>query len=137
MDILPSRVSLEFSVFKVKGCLQDEAPDEWMYANIICESCQLFFPLPKEGSLAVPREQDQSAENGLNFTWEKLRLGQFWGGDGECNTKFNADQLSASGHVHGSLHGQVISSSEFAQLFRSHAFAFLYSFQSSHRVRSR
>ena len=112
MDILPSRVSLEFSVFKVKGCLQDEAPDEWMYANIICESCQLFFPLPKEGSLAVPlaREQAEGDENGLNFTWEKLRLGQFWGGDGECTTKFNADQLTDSGQVDGSLHGQVRSS---------------------------
>lgn len=80
-----------------------------MYANIICENCQLFFPLPREGSLAAPlaREQSEGVENGLNFTWDKLRLGQFWGGDGESTTKFNADQLSASGHVDGSLHGQV------------------------------
>ena len=89
--------------------MQDLSPDEWMYANIICENCQLFFPLPKGGNVPASSciDEMKGVENGLNFTWDRLRLGQFWGGDGECITKFDADQLSASGHVDGSLHGQV------------------------------
>lgn len=85
---------------------QDLSPDQWMYANIITNDCQLFVPLPdgsSEGSVRMP----WGLENGLNFTWRRLRLGRFWGGDGECTMRFNADDLSAAGHVNGSLHGVV------------------------------
>jgi len=91
-----------------------------MYTNVITENCQLFFPLPEEceppsssrASISgvfgrAPRELPPAIENGLNFTWRRLRLGQYWGGDGECCLQFNAEELSASGHVDGNLHGQV------------------------------
>ena len=86
--------------------MQDLSPDQWMYANIITHNCQLFVPLPDDSPMGSMR-QTPLIENGLNFTWSTLRLGQFWGGDNECTTRFNADELSASGHVDGSLHGQA------------------------------
>lgn len=79
-----------------------------MYTNVITENCQLFVPLPDDKlSTSVGREIPPAIENGLNITWSKLRLGQYWGGDGECCVQFNTDELSASGHVDGNLHGQV------------------------------
>ena len=79
-----------------------------MYTNVIGENCQLFIPLPAESDDIRPaREIPPAIENGLNITWAKLRLGQYWGGDGECCVQFNTEELSASGHVDGSLHGQV------------------------------
>ena len=92
---------------KVQPCfLQDLSPEQWMYANVITLDCQLFMPLPDDspmGSMRLP----QGPENGLNFTWRKLRLARFWGGDGETTLRFDADDLSAAGHVNGSLHGCV------------------------------
>lgn len=79
-----------------------------MYTNIISENCQLFVPLPEEVPAAdFGRQIPPAIENGLNITWTKLRLGQYWGGDGECCTQFNTEELSASGHVNGNLHGQA------------------------------
>lgn len=79
-----------------------------MYTNVIAENCQLFVPLPEETTGLQPARRDTEAiENGLNITWTKLRLGQYWGGDNECCVQFNTEELSASGHVDGNLHGQV------------------------------
>ena len=79
-----------------------------MYTNVITENCQLFVPLPDDkASTQVGRGIPPAIENGLNITWSKLRLGQYWGGDDECCIQFNTDELSASGHVDGNLHGQV------------------------------
>ena len=79
-----------------------------MYTNVITENCQLFVPLPDETPQTdFGRQIPPAIENGLNITWAKLRLGQYWGGDGECCVQFNTEELSASGHVDGNLHGQV------------------------------
>lgn len=79
-----------------------------MYTNVISENCQLFVPLPEETFSSDPGRQIPPAiENGVNVTWTKLRLGQYWGGDNECCIQFNAEELSVSGHVNGNLHGQA------------------------------
>ena len=69
-----------------------------MFANIVARDCKMWVPLP--GAPGCP-------ENGLNLSWRSLRAGYFWGGDGECITRIDADRLAASGHVSGSPHGQV------------------------------
>lgn len=77
-----------------------------MYANVITTDCQLFMPLPEASPMSSMRPTN-GPENGLNFTWRKLRLARFWGGDGETTLRFDAEDLSAAGHVDGSLHGSV------------------------------
>ena len=74
-----------------------------MYVNILVEHSQLFMPLPETGSSGGLAHLDSSflpeAPAGLGCHWDQLRLGYFYGGDGECILRFNANHLAAVGRL--------------------------------------
>ena len=87
--------------------VQDQSPSQWMYTNLITENCELLVPLPDSEPMAALR-LSMGRVNGLKMRWSQLRLGYFWGGDNEVTSRINANDFSASGHIAGADHGQVM-----------------------------
>ena len=67
-----------------------------MYINVLVEKSNLFFPLPDE---VVTDHAPEEAMPGLCYNWSQLRLGYFYGGDGDCVLRFNAHDLAAVGRL--------------------------------------
>ena len=82
-----------------------------MYVNVILEDSELFVPLPYTGILPAPNSGGGGSSAvgacGLSLSWHQLRMGHFWGGDGESILRINGDALSAAGHLPGEAHGQA------------------------------
>ncbi|KAK9809768.1 hypothetical protein WJX73_004442 [Symbiochloris irregularis] len=75
---------------------------QWMYTNILLERSRIFFPLQSTGVGGGPRLEASMLGDlpaGLSCRWEQLRLGYFFGGDGECSLRFNAKGLAALGRL--------------------------------------
>ncbi len=77
--------------------LQDYQPGNWMYFNVILEDCELGIPVLD--SVKPSRGTQASKFRGLALTWEQLRVGYFFGGDGEVALRVNAHQLSAASRL--------------------------------------
>ena len=77
--------------------LQDYQPGNWMYFNVILEHCELG--IPGLDSIKPSRGTQASRFRGLALTWEQLRVGYFFGGDGEVALRVNAHQLSAASRL--------------------------------------
>ena len=77
--------------------LQDYQPGNWMYFNVILEDCELGIPVVDSGKPS--RGTQASRFRGLALTWEQLRVGYFFGGDGEVALRVNAHQLSAASRL--------------------------------------
>lgn len=76
-----------------------------MYCNVIMQNSQLLIPVPDAyQATAAP----SNSPKGLLFQWASLRLGYFFGGDGECLFRVNADKLSAVAQLPGSQDPQVL-----------------------------
>lgn len=68
-----------------------------MYINLLIENSHLFMPLLDETLTGEVASQD--VHPGLGLNWSQLRLGYFYGGDGECILRFNAHDLAAVGRL--------------------------------------
>ena len=68
-----------------------------MYFNVILEHCELGIPVLD--STKPSRGVQASRFRGLALTWEQLRVGYFFGGDGEVALRVNAHQLSAASRL--------------------------------------
>lgn len=69
-----------------------------MYTNLLLEHSRIFFPLQNAHSKLEPSLLGDLPA-GLSCKWDHLRLGYFYGGDGECRLRFNAKGLSALGRL--------------------------------------
>lgn len=72
---------------------QGVGPTEWMYINILLERSELLIPLPE---VSTPQSSARGCTRGLTLEWNQLRLGYFWGGEGECMLRVNAHNMSAT-----------------------------------------
>ncbi len=95
-------------------CAQLLEPSQWMYVNVILEDSELFVPLAYTGILPPPHSphpvggsSGTAVACGLSLSWHQLRVGHFWGGDGESILRINGDALSAAGHLPGEAQGQA------------------------------
>ncbi|KAK9808775.1 hypothetical protein WJX72_003363 [[Myrmecia] bisecta] len=76
---------------------QMAGPGNWMYINVILEDSELMLPLPDAGGRSHRREAGgrSALSKGLLLRWHQLRVGYFWGGDGEGMLRVNANEMAA------------------------------------------
>lgn len=97
------------SSYRGKACapaLQDMGPNNWFYINVMLDNSELFIPLPDQMSGEVEHALN-SKLRGVALRWEQLRVGYFFGGDGEKILRLNAHELSMIGRLPEVVHSQV------------------------------
>ena len=67
---------------------------------------ELFIPLPEQSSGEVDHALN-SKLRGVALRWDQLRVGYFFGGDGEKILRVNAHELSMIGRLPEVVHSQV------------------------------
>lgn len=81
-------------------------PNNWFYINVMLDNSELFIPLPDQLSGEVEHALN-SKLRGVALRWEQLRVGYFFGGDGEKILRLNAHELSMIGRLPEVVHSQV------------------------------
>ena len=81
-------------------------PNNWFYINVMLDNSELFIPLPDQLSSEVEHALN-SKLRGVALRWEQLRVGYFFGGDGEKILRLNAHELSMIGRLPEVVHSQV------------------------------
>ena len=76
----------------------DSRPLPWMYFNIIFKQSQLRVPFFKDSRAPLAKRFLKSHEMGLEATFEALRVGYFFGGDGENPLKLDLVQLAVGAY---------------------------------------
>ncbi|DBA93880.1 TPA: hypothetical protein ACH3X3_013925 [Trebouxia sp. C0006] len=77
---------------------EDMGPNNWFYFNIMLDNSELFVPLPDQLDGEVEHALN-SKLRGVALRWEQLRVGYFFGGDGEKILRVNAHELSMIGRL--------------------------------------
>lgn len=85
---------------------QDMGPNNWFYINVMLDHSELFIPLPEQSSEDVSHALN-SKLRGVALRWDQLRVGYFFGGDGEKILRVNAHDLSMIGRLPEVVHSQV------------------------------
>ena len=67
---------------------------------------ELFIPLPEQSNGEVEHALN-SKLRGVALRWDQLRVGYFFGGDGEKILRVNAHELSMIGRLPEVVHSQV------------------------------
>ena len=86
--------------------MQDMGPNNWFYFNIMLDNSELFVPLPDQLDGEVEHALN-SKLRGVALRWEQLRVGYFFGGDGEKILRVNAHELSMIGRLPEVVNSQV------------------------------
>jgi len=86
--------------------MQDMGPNNWFYFNIMLDNSELFVPLPDQLDGEVEHALN-SKLRGVALRWEQLRVGYFFGGDGEKILRVNAHELSMIGRLPEVVQSQV------------------------------
>ncbi len=86
--------------------MQDMGPNNWFYINVMLDNSELFVPLPDQLDGEVEHALN-SKLRGVALRWEQLRVGYFFGGDGEKILRVNAHELSMIGRLPEVVHSQV------------------------------
>jgi len=86
--------------------LQDMGLNNWFYINVMLDNSELFVPLPDQLNGEVEHALN-SKLRGVALRWEQLRVGYFFGGDGEKILRLNAHELSMIGRLPEVVHSQV------------------------------
>ena len=94
-------------------------PNNWFYFNVMLDNSELFVPLPDQLDGEVEHALN-SKLRGVALRWEQLRVGYFFGGDGEKILRVNAHELSMTGRLPDVVHSQV-SPERFVDDIASHA----------------
>ena len=81
-------------------------PNNWFYMNVMLDNSELFVPLPDQLDGGVEHALN-SKLRGVALRWEQLRVGYFFGGDGEKILRVNAHELSMIGRLPEVVHSQV------------------------------
>lgn len=81
-------------------------PNNWFYINVMLDNSELFVPLPDQLDGEVEHALN-SKLRGVALRWEQLRVGYFFGGDGEKILRVNAHELSMIGRLPEVVHSQV------------------------------
>ncbi|KAL0042783.1 hypothetical protein WJX79_011021 [Trebouxia sp. C0005] len=77
---------------------EDMGPNNWFYINVMLDNSELFVPLPDQLDGEVEHALN-SKLRGVALRWEQLRVGYFFGGDGEKILRLNAHELSMVGRL--------------------------------------
>ena len=85
---------------------QDMGPNNWFYLNVMLDNSELFVPLPDQLDGEVEHALN-SKLRGVALRWEQLRVGYFFGGDGEKILRVNAHELSMFGRLPEVVQSQV------------------------------
>lgn len=86
--------------------MQDLGPNNWFYINVMLDHSELFIPLPEQSSGELEQALN-SKLRGVALRWDQLRVGYFFGGDGEKILRVNAHELSMIGRLPEVVHSQV------------------------------
>ena len=86
--------------------MQDMGPNNWFYINVMLDNSELFVPLPDQLDGEVEHALN-SKLRGVALRWTQLRVGYFFGGDGEKILRVNAHELSMIGRLPEVVHSQV------------------------------
>ena len=86
--------------------MQDMGPNNWFYINVMLDNSELFVPLPDQLDGEVEHALN-SKLRGVALRWEQLRVGYFFGGDGEKILRVNAHELSMIGRLPEVVQSQV------------------------------
>lgn len=86
--------------------MQDMGPNNWFYLNVMLDNSELFVPLPDQLDGEVEHALN-SKLRGVALRWEQLRVGYFFGGDGEKILRVNAHELSMFGRLPEVVQSQV------------------------------
>lgn len=86
--------------------MQDMGPNNWFYINVMLDNSELFVPLPDQLDGEVEHALN-SKLRGVALRWEQLRVGYFFGGDGEKILRLNAHELSMVGRLPEVVQSQV------------------------------
>ncbi|KAL3144165.1 hypothetical protein ABBQ32_003949 [Trebouxia sp. C0010 RCD-2024] len=77
---------------------QDMGPNNWFYINVVLDNSELFIPLPDQSNGEVEHALN-SKLRGVALRWDQLRVGYFFGGDGEKILRLNAHEFSMIGRL--------------------------------------